>query len=286
MNINIKYFDPSVMKKGAVVMVIGRRGSGKSTMCSDILSYQRSAKRGICISATERANPFWAAHIPKCFLYDEFDSDITKSLFKMQRKCKKELGYAEQSFAIYDDLMFNRNFIKDKTTKQVLFNGRHDNIFCLITTQYLTDVPPNIRSNVDYVIIMRDNIRNNREKVYTYFAGMFSTFAAFDEVMMACTQNHEALVIDQTCLSYDISDSVFFYKATPNLKYKVCSKIYWQSDQNNFKDSDDEEDVKIKKKIKVKKTYPKKSGSSSSSSNNKEDYRERYNKMLKRSRGF
>ena len=94
---------------------------------------------------------------------------------------------------------------------------------------------------------------------------MFPTFASFDEVMKQCTQDREAMVIDQGSLSYNISDSVYFYKATPDLKYKVGAQEYWDfSDRSNREreqrneevDSSDEEEVK--EVTKVKKRYPKK----------------------------
>lgn len=32
--------------------------------------------------------------------------------------------------------------------------------------EIIQDVPPDLRANVDYIIILRDNIRVNRERVY------------------------------------------------------------------------------------------------------------------------
>jgi hypothetical protein len=133
----------------------------------------------------------------------------------------------------------------------------------MVTAQWIMDVPPDLRANVDYVIVLRDNIRTNRERIYKYFAGMFPTFAAFDEVMMQCTQDREAMVIDVGCLSYNISDAVFFYKATPDLQYKICAKQYWdysdkkQMDQGDLYDSDEEAQQELNvPRVNVKKKYP------------------------------
>lgn len=123
MNVDIKYWDPSTMREGAVVLVIGRRGSGKSTVAEDILSYRRNVKRGVCVSATEKANPFWGKHIPPCFIHYEYSDDITRDLFKMQRKVKKKTGEVQPAFAIYDDLMFDKSFVKSKWTRRIFMNG-------------------------------------------------------------------------------------------------------------------------------------------------------------------
>ena len=166
MNIDITYFNPANMRPGAVVLIVGRRGSGKSTLAKDIMSYQRHCKRGVCVSATERANPFWKEAIPKCFIHYEYSDNVTKELFKMQKKVKKKLGYNEDAFAIYDDCMFDRSFMKSKLTRRVFMNGRHQKIFTLVTAQWVMDVPPDMRANVDYTIVLRDNIRANRERIY------------------------------------------------------------------------------------------------------------------------
>lgn len=260
MEFNIEWFDPTSMRPGAVVLIVGRRGSGKSTLAADIMSYARGCKRGICISGTERANPFWHSYIPSCFIHYEYSDKVTKSLFSMQKKCKERLGYVEPAFAIYDDVMFDKKFMKSEWTRRVFMNGRHDGIFTLVTAQWLMDVPPDLRANVDYTIVLRDNIRANRERVYKYFAGMFDTFAAFDEVMKQCTENREAMVIDQGCLSHNISDSVFFYKATPDLHYKIGAPEYWEysrlKDQEEIYSDEDDFQNPHKEQVKINKRYP------------------------------
>jgi ABC-type cobalamin/Fe3+-siderophores transport system ATPase subunit len=123
MNIDIGYFNPATMREGAVVLVIGRRGSGKSTLAADIMSYQRHSKRGVCVSGTEKANPFWHKHIPECFIYYDYSDNVTKEIFKMQKKVKKKTGFNEPAFAIYDDCMFDKDFMKSKLTRQIFMNG-------------------------------------------------------------------------------------------------------------------------------------------------------------------
>lgn len=93
---------------------------------------------------------------------------------------------------------------------------------------------------------------------------MFPTFASFDEVMKQCTQDRECMVIDQGSLSYNISDSVYFYKATPDLNYRVCADEYWQFSERSDteqqadegSDSDDEVPRPKEDNVRVKKRYP------------------------------
>ena len=135
--------------------------------------------------------------------------------------------------------------------------------------QHGLGLPPDLRSNIDYVFIFRNNIVKEREKIYNHYAGMFPTFDVFNQVMNQCTENFECLVIDNKVQSNNISDIVFWYKAQ-DTNYKMCSQDLWEmqslQDQRDLmglmnEEVDDTEDydpgVFVKKKhsklIKVKK---------------------------------
>jgi hypothetical protein len=70
------------------------------------------------------------------------------------------------------------------------------------------------------------------------------------------------MVIDQGCLSYNISDAVFFYRATPDLNYRICSQEYWDfstgRDVKRIEDgeADDSSDEDVTERVKVRKKYP------------------------------
>lgn len=255
---NIKYFDPRKIKPGSVVLIIGRRGSGKSTVAEDILSFHRDCSRGVCVSATERSNGFWNKHIPQCFIHYTYSDSLPRQLFRQQQKIKKETGEMPPVFAIFDDLLFDRSFARSKQIRKILMNGRHSNIFTIITAQYLMDIGPDLRANVDFVFVLRENIKSNREKIYQYFAGVFPDYQSFEDVMMACTKDNEALVLDQNSLSYEIGDCVYFYKATPNVRYRMCDKRYWEFSVENQESDDSLEKTETKKvgRCIVKKKYP------------------------------
>ena len=239
------------------MLAVGRRGTGKSTLIADILSYKREIKRGVCVSATERANEFWGKHIPPCFIHFEYTDSVLDHLFEMQRKVKQLTGEVEPAFCVLDDVLYDRAFIKSKQARQLLMNGRHDKIFTVISAQYLMDVSPALRAQVDYVIALREPIRSNREKLWMNFAGQFATFAAFDEVFQACTENNECIVLDQNCLSYNLSDSVFFYRATPELEYRIGASEYWRySERHERRDDSGETDKPAR--LLVRKRYPRK----------------------------
>ena len=280
MKLELKKFDPTKIKNDSVVVFIGKRNTGKSYCMKDIMSYNRDIPVGVVVSPTERANGYFEKFIPKMLIYDELEEKLVSKFLNRQinitKDKKRELEKHGSStidpraFLILDDCMYNKTAMKDKNIRCIFMNGRHYKIFLLITMQHGLGLPPDLRSNIDYVFIFRNNIVKEREKIYNHYAGMFPTFDVFNQVMNQCTENYECLVIDNKTQSNNINDNVYWYKAQDS-NYKMCSQNLWDmqslQDQrdlmgiNNDDEDEDNEDfdpgVFMKKKntklIKVKK---------------------------------
>jgi hypothetical protein len=98
----------------------------------------------------------------------------------------------------------------------------------MMAFQYCMDMPPAIRSNIDYVFVLRENIVANREKIWKNYFGIFPTFPAFNSVMDQCTNDFECLVLDNTSRSNNIEDVVFWYKAdVKKPKFRVGAPQFW-----------------------------------------------------------
>ena len=119
-------------------------------------------------------------------------------------------------------------------------NGRHWKILLIITMQYPLGIPPNLRTNIDYVFILREPYINNRKKIYENYAGMFPTFESFCQVMDQCTENYECLVINNNSKSNKLTEQIFWYKAESHPNFKLGSKEYWELSKNLPEDDDDD----------------------------------------------
>ena len=65
----------------------------------------------------------------------------------------------------------------------------------IITMQYPLGIPPNLRTNIDYVFILREPYMTNRKRIWENYASMFPTLESFCSVMDQTTENYECLVI-------------------------------------------------------------------------------------------
>ena len=159
-----------------------------------------------------------------------------------------------RAFLILDDCLYDNTLARDKYMRSVFMNGRHYKLLFLLTMQYALGIPPNLRTNIDFVFILRENYVSNRKRLYEHYAGMFPTFEMFCQVMDQCTENYECLVINNNAKSNKLSDQVFWYKAEQRPDFKIGGEAYWRySTQNNSNEEKEENYGGSKKPVQVNK---------------------------------
>jgi len=277
MSLELKKFDMKSISfkpnenKGPVVVLLGKRDTGKSFLVRDLLYYHQDIPIGTVISGTEEGNGFYTKMVPKLFIHNEYNTAIVENVLKRQRtvlkQIKKEMETYKKStidpraFVILDDCLYDATWTRDKLMRLLFMNGRHWKIMLVITMQYPLGIPPTLRTNIDFVFILRENYIANRKRIYENYAGMFPTFESFCQVMDQCTENYECLVINNNSKSNKLQDQVFWYKAENHNDFKLGSKEFWELSKG-ITDDDEEEKYDpnaIKKrgggpKISVKKT--------------------------------
>ena len=271
MTLELKKFDMKSISfksneaKGPVIVLIGKRDTGKSFLVRDLLYYHQEIPIGTVISGTEEGNGFYGSMIPKLFIHNEYNTAIIENILKRQKsvlkQVKKEIetykktSIDPRAFVILDDCLFDSSWSRDKMMRLLFMNGRHWKIMLIITMQYPLGVPPILRTNIDYVFILRENYIANRKRIYENYAGMFPTFESFCQVMDQCTENYECLVINNNSKSNKLQDQVYWYKADSHNQFKLGSKEFWELSKD-LKDADDEDDAYDPNKMKKKGSGP------------------------------
>lgn len=257
MNLDLKRFDMKSISfkanesKGPVVVLIGRRDTGKTFLVKDLLYYHQDIPIGTVISGTEEGNGFYGKLVPKLFIHNEYNTAIIENILKRQRgvlkQIKREMEQFKRStidprtFVILDDCLYDNTWARDKMMRLLFMNGRHWKVMLLITMQYPLGIPPTLRTNIDYVFILREPYIANRKRIYENYAGMFPTLESFCQVMDQCTENYECLVINNNAKSNKIQDQVFWYKADAHNDFHLGSKEFWDLSKQINDDDDDGE---------------------------------------------
>jgi len=250
-NFTLRKFDMNMLverteidsRKSPMIVVIGKKDTGKSFLVRDILfNTQRCFPVGTVISGTEVANEFFQHMVPSRFIHDKYTPEIVMSTIKRQLQVKmarnrdKEAHGGSSSmdpraFLILDDCLYDASWIQQESTRYVFMNGRHIDMMTIITMQYPLGITPNLRTNVDFVFILRENILNNRKRIYDNYAGMFPTFDLFCQFMDQCTENYECMVICNGVQSNRLEDQVFWYKASDHPPFHLCDQSLWANNK-------------------------------------------------------
>jgi hypothetical protein len=118
------------------------------------------------------------------------------------------------AFQILDDVTDDPYVLKKKPLGAYYRKGRHWAMIHVNAAQYSMDIPAGMRSCIDYIFILANFIISEREKLYENFAsGAIPTYQDFCDLMDQLTEDHTALVIDNTSTSPIITQRVFFFKA-------------------------------------------------------------------------
>lgn len=247
--LKVNRFNLSEMAKDSVIVMLGKRNTGKSFLVKDLLYHLQAIPFGLVVSGSEHVNQFYTDFIPKILIMSEYDERKLSELFERQIKIIKKYGKDDprtRAFVILDDCLYDSgSWKKSKNIKTIFMNGRHYNIFFVLTMQYPLGIGPELRTNIDYTFILRENNIKNRHRIYENFAGMFDNFNAFSKTMDGLTEDFGCMVIKNNSRSNRLSEQVFFYKACERPDYKLCDQKYWKMSDRVKKQRPTNSDIKI-----------------------------------------
>ena len=215
LDVSLRKFDINKMRDDSNVIIIGKRETGKTYLTNDLLK-NFSVPEGTIISPTEIiTSSSYSKTVPQASIHTLYDSSIITDLVKHQRECSRNS----------EKIMFRKFLVLDNCFWQSLdhhpevrgcwINNRGYRLSNILTIAYGVKLPLIMRSNTDYIFLLRENIVSNRQRLYDHYARMFHTFELFCNVLDKYTKDYTCLVIDNT--RWDdgarIEDHVFWYKS-------------------------------------------------------------------------
>ena len=260
MKCRIRKFDATLMKPGRITLIIGKRGTGKSILLNDLLySGKDLYDFPMAMSPTaESANNFRKC-MPHANVFDRYVPFKVDSLVHFAKECSASKN-GRRFLLCLDDCMYDKKAFRGVSMREIHMNGRHHNITLFNAMQYVMDISPDLRSQIDYVFALKENIISNRVKLWKYFFGMFQSFDDFCLVLDKCTQNYECLVLDNTVNSTSIHDCIYWYRATPvnDKDFRLGKPVFYtltdhMKRENEIYGESEEEEKKGKSKIQIEK---------------------------------
>jgi hypothetical protein len=261
-SVNIPQFDINSLMPDATILILGKRRSGKSILLKDIFYHHKQISSGVVFSGTETANPFFSEFIPDSFIYNKYDANIINKLINRQKikvnaARERRLGVDGKTkdnniFIVLDDMQAESETWKnDETIKNIFFNGRHYNIFFMLSLQYSMGITAALRGNIDYVFVFNEPSYKNKKKIYEDYGSIIPSFDQWCNIMDKCTEDFGCLVIKTSGAS-----SVSWYKAKIHSPFKVSKNIMWEYHRKHYNNNHTNETIlKESELIKMKDKY-------------------------------
>jgi len=250
--LEIKKFDIDDMVENPTIVMVAKRGSGKSWIVKAIMNKLRSIPAWVVISPTDHVNPFFAEFVPECYIYNEFETEILKNILYRQEQLKElKTNLKEKAKKtgnkykipdtriglIMDDCLASASdWKKDVHLKEILQNGRHFDITFILTMQFPLGISPELRVNFDYVFLLSDDNIANLDKLHQHYAGIFPDRYSFKKTFFELTQDYSAMVLIKRDTGDKFEDKVQFYKAPDlrNVSFTVGHKQYCKYNEKNY----------------------------------------------------
>lgn len=120
----IRQFKLENMVENPAIVMIAKRGSGKSWVVRAILHHFRTVPCGIVIAPTDRMNSFYNDFFPDSYIHYEYKSDIMQRLLQRQimmiekkkQKIKNGKKLDARTYCIMDDCLSSKRFMDERPT--------------------------------------------------------------------------------------------------------------------------------------------------------------------------
>lgn len=238
---NLKRFNLRKIKPNAIVALIGKRRSGKSVLMRDIAWHLRKELPfGVAMSPTEEANQFFGDFMPQSHIHYDFEKDAIEQILIRQQAISEAVKAGQttglpknrNAFIFADDCMYDKSNWRTKLIRNLFMNGRHWNMFLCFTMQYAMDILPELRENIDYVFIFRNQNKKQKERFYEQFFGMFDDKHEFIKVFDEVAVDNDCIVLDNTSKSNDPEECVYWCRAALRPEpFRLGSKLMWKFDE-------------------------------------------------------
>jgi len=199
--IDIPSYDFRKMKENGFFLVLGKRGTGKSTYTSYALQFSRYRTTGVftVMCGNVSVKQSWSNVIPKLFCVDPNVEYFTRLRNEQEKQVAK---YGEHNLPdkhkvtlILDDIASNKSIMRSKELMSLASDSRHLGITMFLLAQYIFQAPSEIRSQFDTIFALSTSNCRNITTIHNEFVGSVP-IRVFRRVLEAVTDDYGLLVID------------------------------------------------------------------------------------------
>jgi hypothetical protein len=102
--------------------------------------------------------------------------------------------------------------------------------------QYPLGISPELRTNFDYIFLLKEEYISNQKKLFDHYAGMFPNLDAFRQVFNILVQDNGSMVIDNRRKAQNSLERLFWFRAQDltGVKVKMGCNQFRKYHDNNY----------------------------------------------------
>ena len=166
------------------------------------------------VAATSPNKKEYEQIMPHVQICNEYSDAHVNSFMIAQRTLARTLRQNTPTTAyILDDCIHSSIMWKTNKHLRALFmNGRCAKISTFFALTYPFKITPEFGCNIEYTFIFNTRSPKVRQQLYNLYCAMIPSFEIFEMLMNNYTQDYGSLVIDNTVMSSNWQDMVFWYR--------------------------------------------------------------------------
>ncbi len=222
-------FDPKSIKPGNIVLIIGKRNTGKSFLIRDLMYFQRQIPCGFVIAPTSDVNDFFHEMLPKKYIRQVYDDALLQKLFARQQQAISEKWENPEAFLIMDDCMsYSKRWDKVEEIRKMFCNGRWYKILMIMTSQEVMGFHRSCARTRTISSSPRTTTRVCARNCTSTTRRSSPHQSAFNIAMDEYTENYGYIVINNMSQKNDLQSQAFWYRAKKREPYKLLGDAFWQ----------------------------------------------------------
>ena len=200
------------------VLIIGRRSTGKTFLAGEILKHHQDLPRGTIIAGLEEERQVYSNIVPTATIHKEYDPSIIEDIAKNQRQIYKGIkdwcaeSDSLKTFVVLDNCFYDQTWYQEKHVRFLFTHGCNYKIMSILTMNHPLGIPPVLRSQIEYIFVLKESYLQNRRRIWEHYCSEFITFENFCKIMDQTTNNHDCLVINNHAKTNNIEDIFFWYR--------------------------------------------------------------------------
>ncbi len=171
-----------------------------------------------------------------------YDEEEEKRYVLRQKKCgmvNKQGQQDNYAINIVDDISDSKVYKTPMFKSIFKLGSQHWHQLFMMGSQYIIDLPPDIRKSVSYAVIFQERDPVDREKLYKNFGGQAGSYKNFCKLMDTICHDYTCLVFKKRTQDEDMEpdgtlNNIFYYKTQELPPWKFGCEEYRENAEERY----------------------------------------------------